>query len=268
MKKSFISDSKYVPWLHNQKSMPPMKIIYLFPLLIFICITQYSFSQTATIDFQDYQIDNQSKVDSNVLLMLNPYKNSIQHSLSAVIGFSIKGLTKRQPESALGNFMADAMKAMAEKKFNKKIDIAFVNYGGIRSYLPKGDITTGMIYELMPFDNLIVLQEMKGEVLQKFLDKMAARDGWPVSGLQMGIKDKKAVHIVIGNQPFSKTTTYLVANSDYIANGGDDCDMLRSIKQININYLFREALIEYVLSMTKQGKSIDTATENRIVYAN
>ena len=245
-----------------------MKLIYLFPLLVFICITHYSFSQTATIDFEDYRIDNQSNVDSSIIMMLKPYKDSIQHSMTAVIGFSIKGLAKRQPESALGNFMADAMKAMAEKKFNKKIDIAFVNYGGIRSYLPKGDITTGMIYELMPFDNLVVLQEVKGEVLQKFLDKMAARDGWPVSGLQMGIKNKKAVNILIGNQPISKTTTYLVANSDYIANGGDDCDMLRGIEQININYLFRDALIEYVLSMTRQGKSIDTVTENRIVYAN
>jgi len=248
--------------------MPPMKFIHFIPLLIFIGITQYSFSQTAIIDFEDYKIDNQLKVDSSIIKMLKPYKDSIQHSMYTVIGFSLKGLTKKQPESALGNFMADGMKAMAEKKFNKKIDIAFVNYGGIRSYLPKGDITTGMIYELMPFDNLIVLQEVKGDILQQYLDKMAARDGWPVSGLQMGIKDKKAVNILIGNQPFSKTTTYLVANSDYIANGGDGCDMLRGIEQININYLFREALIEYVLSMTKQGKSIDTATENRIVYAN
>jgi len=245
-----------------------MKFIHFIPLLIFIGITQYSFSQTAIIDFEDYKIDNQLKVDSSIIKMLKPYKDSIQHSMYTVIGFSLKGLTKKQPESALGNFMADGMKAMAEKKFNKKIDIAFVNYGGIRSYLPKGDITTGMIYELMPFDNLIVLQEVKGDILQQYLDKMAARDGWPVSGLQMGIKDKKAVNILIGNQPFSKTTTYLVANSDYIANGGDGCDMLRGIEQININYLFRDALIEYVLSMTRQGKSIDTLTENRIVYAN
>lgn len=245
-----------------------MKIIHFFSLLIFMGITHYSFSQTAIIDFEDYKIDNQSNVDSSIIKMLKPYKDSIQHSMYIVIGFSLKGLTKKQPESALGNFMADGMKAMAEKKFNKKIDIAFVNYGGIRSYLPKGDITAGMIYELMPFDNLIVLQEVKGDVLQQYLDKMAARDGWPVSGLQMGIKDKKAVNILIGNQPFSKTTTYLVANSDYIANGGDGCDMLRGIEQININYLFRDALIEYILSMTRLGKSIDTATEKRIVYAN
>jgi 2',3'-cyclic-nucleotide 2'-phosphodiesterase (5'-nucleotidase family) len=248
--------------------MPKMRFIYLFPLLIFIGVTHYSFSQTAIIDFDDYKIDSQTKVDSSIIRMLMPYKDSIQHSMSTVIGFSLKGLTKKQPESALGNFMADGMKFMAEKKINKKIDVAFVNYGGIRSYLPKGDITVGMIYELMPFDNLIVLQEVKGSVLQQYLDKIAARDGWPVSGIQMGIKDKKAVNIFIGNQPFSKNTTYLVANSDYIANGGDDCEMLRGIDQININYLFRDALIEYVLVMTRQGKSIDITTENRIVYAN
>lgn len=250
------------------KAMPEVKNIFPFLLLISISINQYCYSQTATIDFEDYKIDSQLKVDSTIIKMLKPYKDSIEHSMYTVIGFSLKGLTKKQPESALGNFMADAMKVMAEKKFNKKIDVAFVNYGGIRSYLPKGDITVGMIYELMPFDNLVVLQEVKGDILQQYLDKMAARDGWPVSGLQMGIRDNKAVNILIGNQPISKNTTYLVANSDYIANGGDGCDMLRSIVQINSNYIFRDALIEYVLSITRQGKSIDSTTENRIVYAN
>ena len=43
-----------------------------------------------------------------------------------------------------------------------------MNHGGIRSYIPKGNITTGKIFELMPFDNLIVLQEVKGSVLQQF----------------------------------------------------------------------------------------------------
>jgi len=64
--------------------------------------------------------------------------------------------------------MADAIKTMAEMKFQKKIDAAFVNFGGIRSYLPKGDVTVGKIFELMPFDNLVVLQEIKGDKLKSF----------------------------------------------------------------------------------------------------
>lgn len=248
--------------------MPNVKAPYFYSLLFFIGITPSLYSQTAIIDFTDYRIENQTIVDSSLVKMLMPYRDSVQRSMNTVIGFSIKGLSKKQPESVLGNFMADAMKYMAEKKFNKKIDVAFVNYGGIRSYIPKGDITIGTIYELMPFDNLIVLQEIKGSILQQFLDKTALLEGWPVSGLQMGIKDKKAVNILVNGKPFSKNTTYLVANTDYIAGGGNDCGMLKHIAKININYLYRDALIEYIYSFTKNGKSIDPIIENRVVYAN
>ena len=75
--------------------------------------------------------------------------------MNTVIGFSTIGLTKKLPESGLGNLIADAMKEMAQKKYATKVDAAFVNYGGIRSYIPKGEITIGKIFEIMPFDNLI-----------------------------------------------------------------------------------------------------------------
>jgi 2',3'-cyclic-nucleotide 2'-phosphodiesterase (5'-nucleotidase family) len=265
-------------------AMPKMKSAFFGLLFFCFCGPYYLFSQRAVIDFIDYRVDGHTSVDSNVLTsiesdsiikadsglikMLQPYADSIGRVMNTVIGFSVRGLSKRQPESTLGNFMADCMKQMAEKKFNRKVDVAFVNYGGIRSYLPKGDVTIGEMYALMPFDNLIVLQEVKGNILKQFLDKIAARDGWPVSGLTMGIKNNQAVNIIIGNKQFSEKTTYQVANSDYIAGGGDGCVMLRGIYQTNANYLFRDALIEYVSYLTKGGNSIDAVTENRIVYDN
>ena len=72
-------------------------------------------------------------------------------------------MDKRQPEGLLGDFMADAMFTMAQKNYDTNIDAAFVNYGGIRiSYVKAGDITKGKIFEMMPFDNIIVLQKIKG----------------------------------------------------------------------------------------------------------
>jgi 2',3'-cyclic-nucleotide 2'-phosphodiesterase (5'-nucleotidase family) len=199
--------------------------------------------------------------------MLMPYKDSLDKSMNEVIGFSIHGLFKKQPESPLGNFMADAIKTMAEKKFNKKIDAAFVNFGGIRSYIPKGDITIGKIFELMPFDNLIVLQELKGVKLKSFLDRVCEKGGWPVSkGITYAIKDKAAIDILINGNAIDNNATYIIANSDYIANGGDNCDMLKNIPKQNINYLMRDALIEYTKMLTQESKPIDVKIENRVVY--
>lgn len=219
------------------------------------------------VAYSDYKIDTQYSIDSSYTKMLKPFKDSLDLTMNEVIGFSINGLYKKQPESPLGNFMTDAIKKMAEKKFNKKIDAAFVNFGGIRSYLPKGDITIGKIFELMPFDNLVVLQEINGSTLKLFLNRVCEKGGWPVSeGLVYEIKDKNAMNVFINGKPINDSTIYTIANSDYIANGGDNCDMLKKIPKQNINYLMRDALIEYTKQLTQNSKPIDAKIENRVVY--
>src|SRR6478609_4376489 len=97
-----------------------------------------------------------------------------RHYLSffIVVVFAVSCSTTHQPESGLGNLMADCMKTMAEKKFNRKVDAGFMNQFGIRTSIPKGNITVGKIFELMPFDNLVVLQEIKGTVLKQFLERI------------------------------------------------------------------------------------------------
>jgi 2',3'-cyclic-nucleotide 2'-phosphodiesterase (5'-nucleotidase family) len=224
--------------------------------------------QQSVVQYQGFQINKQATSDSSLIRLIAPYGNQLKTTMGKIIGYSDNGMNKKQPESEIGNYMADAMKEMAAKKFGKKVDAAFVNYGGVRSYIAKGNVTVGQIFELMPFDNLVVLQEIKGTVLQQFLDATAADGGWPLSGLTMEIKDKKAIHIVIGGKTFDKDASYWIANSDYVANGGSNCSMLKGIHQENKGYLLRDALIEYTVAVTAKGKSIDSNIENRVVNAN
>lgn len=245
-----------------------MRRNYQFSLLIFLltvsCGTSY---QASTVNYEGYRIEKRTNIDTTLAKLLHPYATTMDATMNQVIGFSNSNLYARQPESALGNFMADAMKLMAEKKFGKKVDAGFVNQGGIRSYIPKGNITVGKIFELMPFDNLVVVQELKGTVLQQLLNKMAADGGWPVSkGISMGIKNKKAVQVNIGGKPIDPEATYLIANSDYVANGGSDCDMLKRIPKQDRGYLMRDALIDYVTEFTRQGKPLDYTIENRVIH--
>lgn len=241
----------------------------VFPWIVFFILNSCTpAQQTASLTYTDYRIQKEARKDSSLTAMLQPYAASLNASMNKVIGFSNTNLTAKQPESGLGNFMADCMRMMAEKKFGKKVDAGFMNQGGIRSYIPKGNITVGKIFELMPFDNLVVLQEVKGNVLQQFLDHTAADGGWPVSsGLSMGIKNKKAVNVFIAGKPLDENATYIIANSDYVAGGGSDCDMLKKIPQQTKGYLLRDALIEFVTEMTKQGKPLDYSIEKRVVNA-
>ena len=188
--------------------------------------------------------------------------------MNAIVGHAELSMDKKMPESMLGNFMADAFLSMAKEKFNTHVDISLMNYGGIRlTQLPAGPVTRGKIFELMPFDNLVVLQRMKGSELQVLLDLMASRGGWPVAGMSMQIKDKKAVNVTIGGQPLDPSKIYVVANSDFLANGGDELDVLRTIPQENKGYLMRDALFDYIEKLKSAGKNIGAAIENRVTNA-
>jgi 2',3'-cyclic-nucleotide 2'-phosphodiesterase (5'-nucleotidase family) len=119
----------------------------------------------------------------------------------------------------------------------------------------------------MPFDNLLILQKMSGVQLQQLLDLTALRGGWPLAGITMEIKDKKAVNIKVGGQPLDMTATYTIANSDFVANGGDDASFLRAIPQITNGYLMRDALLDYIKKLKADGKNISARVENRVKYA-
>ena len=245
-----------------------MRRINSIVLLLCFFIIQDIKSQNISVSYSGYPIDGNTKKDSVMSVFLSGYRDSVTKSMGDVIGFSVSGLTKHQPESGLGNFMADAVKTIGEQVFKQPIYAAFINYGGIRSYLPKGNVTIGTIFELMPFDNMLILQKVRGDSLLAFLNHIASRNGWPISGITMGIKDKMAVNVLVNGKPLSSDSTYTIANSDYIANGGDNTTMLKIFPQITRGYLIRDALIAYVKQLTEQGKPIDAKTEKRIVYAN
>jgi 2',3'-cyclic-nucleotide 2'-phosphodiesterase (5'-nucleotidase family) len=155
---------------------------------------------------------------------------------------------------------------MAGKKFGKQVDLAFMNTGGIRlNQMLPGPINKGQIYELMPFDNLMVLVEMDGVQLQGFLDHVAARGGWPVSGGSYTIANKKAINVLINGKTIIPTQNYTIATSDYVANGGDDSNVMKTLKQQNIGYLQRDALLEYTAQFGKQNKRIEKPTGERVI---
>jgi len=237
-----------------------IKILSLFFLLI-SCNPKF---QSQKAEFVDYRINPERTSDPTVLSLIKPYGDSMSETMNRIIGYNELNLEKKQPEGSLGNFMADAFLTMAAEKFKEPVDGAMVNYGGVRLLqLPAGNVTVGKMYELMPFDNLMVIQKLKGDIVQKFLDRIAAAGGWPISGITFQIKDKKAVNINVGGKPFNINNTYTVANSDFVINGGDSDNILKGIPFKNIGYNMRDALIEYVTKM----KKISVKEEKRISHA-
>lgn len=234
-------------------------------LLLAACNTLY---QPTQLVYDDYRITAQQPKDSTMLRLLEPYSDSINKSMNAVVGFAEESLEKRQPSGTLGHFVADAMLFSARKAFNMPLDAAFVNYGGQRiTQMPKGPVTRSTIFELMPFENLVIVQSIKGDVLQQFLDHIALSGGWPVAGITFQIKDKKAVNVLVNGEPLDVNKTYQIVNSDYVANGGDHAAMLKDIPQQNRGYLMRDAIFDYIKALKAEGKNITAQKENRITHA-
>lgn len=238
---------------------------FLITIAAFSCKTPY---QSQSLQYNDYRITSAQSKDTELTQLLKPYSDSVNSSMNEIIGFVDKALDKDAPEGTLGNFMVDAFYTMAKEKFNQHVDVAFMNYGGIRlTQLAAGPVTRGKIFELMPFDNIVLIQRMKGSVLQQLLDLIADRGGWPVAGMTMQIKNKKAVNVMIQGKPLNPDAIYVTVNSDYVANGGDNAEMLKTIPQENIGYLMRDALFDYIKKLKSQGKNISANKENRVTNA-
>jgi 2',3'-cyclic-nucleotide 2'-phosphodiesterase (5'-nucleotidase family) len=140
-----------------------------------------------------------------------------------------------------------------------------LNYGGIRlTYINPGPITRGKMYELMPFDNMLSIVEVPGDVLKQFCNTMAAYKGWPVSGLQFTIKNKKAENILLNGEPVNDNVVYKIATNDYVARGGDNCSFMVPLKKRYTTIFLRDILIDYVAALNKENKPLHPVIQNRI----
>lgn len=189
--------------------------------------------------------------------------------MTAALVLNAQTMTKEQPESLLGNMMADITFKTAED-LGMKPDFAILNYGGIRtSALDSGMLTVGDAYKLMPFDNIIVVLEIPGKVVNQLLNHTAQWGGWPVKGIQAKIsptQKRVAGPIYIGGQILEEDRIYRLATSDYIANGGDQCSFLQTLPQMSTAVLLREAIIQEWSDLGQKGKVLISVKENRISY--
>ncbi len=238
----------------------------LFSCFIFShCSTSY---QPQSVEFIDYRIQSTAPTDSSIVKLVKPYADSVNKTMNDVIGVLETSLEKKQPEGTLNNWTADVMLELSRKKFNTQVDAAILNYGGLRlTQLAAGPVTVGKIYELSPFDNTIVLLSVPGKNLLEFLNLIAERGGWPVAGIRMNIRDKKATEVQVQGSSLDPNRIYTIATVDYIANGGDNTVMLAGLPRQDIGFLFRDALIEYVTDMNKKGQHISGVLDNRVILS-
>lgn len=228
------------------------------------CSTKYGITKS---NREDYNINSKVAVDSSIIKTYLPYKIQLDAEMNKVIGYTEVALTKQStlPESILGNFFADAVFNQA-KKIESNIDFTVpTTKGGLRNDIAKGAITVANIFELMPFENELVLFTLKGEDVLSFINFVAKTNGQPIAGLKMNINNGKPENILINGKAFNVKQNYRVLTSDYIASGGDDAvGFSNPIAKRNLNLKIRDALLKEVTELQTEGKTINAKLDGRI----
>lgn len=206
-----------------------------------------------------YGITETIPPDSSINALILPYKMQLDSLMDVVIGNNDKELKKGKPESTLGNWMADIMFEEATKRSNKSVDFAIQNYGGIRvPSLDAGPIIVREIYEIMPFDNELVIIEAKGLIINRLFERIARSGGWPISDqVRLMIKDDKIESLYINGKTVDPTMEYRFALPDYIANGGDGSDYLINQKRENLGIKIRDLLIEHLQNEPDELQTVE-----------
>jgi 2',3'-cyclic-nucleotide 2'-phosphodiesterase (5'-nucleotidase family) len=234
----------------------------LFVVVIVSCSTVY---KPSSIQYSGYDVSGSAITDTGFAAYLKPFRDSMDKTMNEVIGEASKRMDIKRPVSTLGNFMSDAFLTMAREKFDPGADISVMKFGGIRRpYIEAGPITRSMVFEVMPFDNLMVLLTINGDVLEKFLQEIAV-EGAGVAGFTMKMTNKKASDILVAGVPLDPKAEYTLVYSDYNYN---NTEVLKGSKLKMTNYLIRDALEGYIKKLKQTGSPVGEQLENRLYVGN
>ena len=246
-----------------------MRVLYLsilsFCFVIVACETESNQQKYG----YNIEINQQVLSDSSIVKYYQPFKKNLEESLmNTPISYSPKIYKKNDGElnSTLSNMFADATYEMSNPVFNKmsgkNIDIVLLNNGGIRSIISKGNISEKTAFELMPFENSIVVLELSGLSIIKMIDYLRkVKLQHPIRGLQIILNNDYSVNEVkINGVSIEEEKKYYVATTDYLLQGGDKMYFLaETTKTTDINYKMRDILIDYF----KKYDTLKLKSDNR-----
>lgn len=230
-----------------------LKLFVIFLTLFFICSCSQNYNLTK-IEGKQLPVTEKDDQNPEIEKFIQPYRDHINKDLDNVLAYCPETLDKSTGkwQTSIGNLMADICFQKGNQVFKtrekKDIDLCFLNHGGIRAILPKGNVTTRTAFEIMPFENnLVVLALKSDQILEMTSYIIKEKKPHPLAGLTFTIsKDNTAKNIQIQGKPLDTNKTYYIATNDYLANGGDNMNFfLKAVEKYDLNYKLRNVLIDY-----------------------
>lgn len=245
---------------------------FIFLLSIVSACQQKEFTLTK-IEGQQIEVNDSISSNTSYDSILKPFRTHVENQLSEHLAYNVRNMKRTDGglNSSIGNMMADAVMELANPVFNartnKNIDFVLLNFGGIRATMGQGAVTRRTAFEIMPFENEIVVLELSSKNIKEMLEylkyEMIAH---PVSGIEIQLnKSNEISEVKIQEQPLDTTKNYFVATSDYLKNGGDRMYFFEeALSEISLDYKMRNLFIDYFI----KKDTINYTPDNRFIKSN
>lgn len=206
-----------------------------------------------------------TSVDS-IQNFIQPYHDRVESILDSTLAYAPYVISKSDGKfnTTAGNLMADIVLSETNPIFKKRtghnIDMVLLNHGGIRSIISKGNVTSRTAYEVMPFENSVVVVELKGESLMKMVDYLIkSKRAHPIAGAQIILNNDNTVNtFTVGGKSLDKNKSYNIATSDYLVTGGDNMGFFKdAISKTETDYKIRNAMIDFFSKVDTLAPKVD-----------
>lgn len=242
-----------------------LKNLFLLLLLCGISSCNTGDYKPSEISGERIPVREETAGDTAIENFVRPYSENIEKTLDSVLAYNPFDLNKSEGElnTAIGNLLADIIREQTNPVFKvrtgKEIDMVLLNHGGIRASIGPGPVNARTAYQVMPFENQIVIAELTGEKVAEMLKYLESnRTAHPLSGIKIEVNDNYEVtSATIRGEPVDPEKTYFVATSDYLVQGGDNMNFFRDpVNLYGADYKIRNAIIDYF-------KTVDTIKATR-----
>ena len=161
--------------------------------------------------------------DARITQVLAPAVQRAAEIKAAPLGVYLETPVRRAGvDSPLGNLVTDALResvAGAHVALNN-------TSGGLRADLPRGPLTFGSVYEMIPFDNLVVQLNLSGAELKRVMASQLQGRESPlgISGIRVRAQCSGNALVVslfhASGSPIRDDEKLLVVTTDFLATGG------------------------------------------------
>jgi len=236
------------------------KVIVFLLCALFLLPACHKQVKVVSVSTEALPVDASSDAiqDTVYLKQLAPIKADLEQQLNVQIGYAPERLWVGDPECPMLNWATDALWEAAKKVYPEKVDIAIVNMGGMRCEWPAGPITKEKVFELMPFDNELVVLTLKGEDIISLCESFAKYGGQGVAGMRVTVIDGHLADVQVGGKAVDPKALYTVATSDYLSGGTDHMEALtRYVEYWKSDLKIRDLYMEAVQTQDTLRAAVD-----------